>query len=43
MVERIAAIYAIEKTIRGLDAEQRRAVRQAENQALDGGFESPAG
>lgn len=34
VVERIAAIYAIEKAIRGLDADQRRAVRQAETKPL---------
>ena len=30
----IAAVYAIEKRIRGLDADQRRAVRQAETRPL---------
>ena len=34
VVERIAAVYAIEKTIRGLDADQRRAARQAETKPL---------
>ena len=34
VVERIAAVYAIEKQIRGLDADQRRAVRQAETKPL---------
>ena len=34
VIERIAAVYAIEKRIRGLDADQRRAVRQAETQPL---------
>jgi transposase len=34
VIERIAAIYVIEKQIRGLDAEQRREVRQAETKPL---------
>jgi transposase len=34
VIERIAAVYAIEKRIRGLDADQRRAVRQAETEPL---------
>jgi transposase len=34
VIERIAAVYAIEKRIRGLDADQRRAVRQAETKPL---------
>lgn len=34
VIERIAVVYAIEKRIRGLDAEQRRAVRQAETKPL---------
>jgi len=34
VIERIAAIYAIEKRIRGLDADQRLAVRQAETKPL---------
>jgi transposase len=34
VVERIAAVYAIEKRIRGLDADQRRAIRQAETKPL---------
>ena len=34
VIERIAAVYAIEKRIRGLDAEQHRAVRQAETKPL---------
>jgi transposase len=34
VIERIGAVYAIEKRIRGLDAEQRRAVRQAETKPL---------
>jgi hypothetical protein len=34
VVERIAAVYAIEKTIRGLAADQRRAARQAETKPL---------
>ena len=43
VVERIAAVYAIEKAIRGLDADQRRAIRAGRNQALDDSLESPAG
>jgi hypothetical protein len=34
VIERIAAIYAIEKRIRGLDADRRRAVRQAETKPM---------
>ena len=34
VIERIAAVYAIEKRIRGLDADLRRAVRQAETRPL---------
>ena len=34
VIERIAAVYAIEKRIRGVDADQRRAVRQAETKPL---------
>lgn len=34
VVERIAAVYVIEKTIRGLEADQRRAVRQAQTKPL---------
>jgi transposase len=34
VIERISAVYAIEKRIRGLDADQRRAVRQAETKPL---------
>jgi transposase len=34
VIERIAAVYAIEKRIRGLDADQRRAVRQSETKPL---------
>jgi transposase len=34
VIERIAAVYAVEKRIRGLDADQRRAVRQAETKPL---------
>ena len=34
VIERIAAVYAIEKRIRGLDADRRRAVRQAETKPL---------
>ncbi len=34
VIERIGAVYAIEKKIRGLDAAQRRAVRQAETKPL---------
>ena len=34
VIERIAVVYAIEKRIRGLDADQRRAVRQAETKPL---------
>ena len=34
VIERIGAVYAIEKRIRGLDAEERRAVRQAETKPL---------
>ena len=34
VIECIAAVYAIEKQIRGLDADQRRAVRQAETKPL---------
>jgi transposase len=34
VIERIAAVYVIEKRIRGLDADQRRAVRQAETKPL---------
>jgi transposase len=34
VIERIAAIYAIEKTIRGIKAEQRGAVRQSETKPL---------
>jgi transposase len=34
VIERIAAVYAIEKRIRGLDADLRRAVRQAETKPL---------
>lgn len=34
VIDRIAAVYAIEKRIRGRDADQRRAVRQAETKPL---------
>jgi len=34
VIERIAAVYGIEKRIRGRDADQRRAVRQAETKPL---------
>ena len=34
VIETIAAIYAIEKRIRGKDADERRAVRQAESQPI---------
>jgi transposase len=34
VIERIAAVYAIEKRIRGLGADQRRAVRQSETKPL---------
>src|SRR5277367_6285599 len=34
VIERIAAVYAIEERIRGFDADQRRAVRQAETKPL---------
>ena len=34
VIERIGAVYAIEKKIRGLDAAQRRIVRQAETKPL---------
>jgi hypothetical protein len=34
VIERIAAIYVIEKRIRGLEADQRRAVRQAETKPM---------
>jgi transposase len=34
VIERIAAVYAIEKRIRGLDADRRRAVRQAQTKPL---------
>ncbi|MGA9849944.1 MAG: transposase, partial [Roseiarcus sp.] len=34
VIERIGAVYAIEEGIRGLDADQRRAVRQAETKPL---------
>ncbi|MCP3475484.1 transposase [Bradyrhizobium sp. CCGUVB1N3] len=34
VIERIAAVYAIEERIRGLDAGERRAVRQAETKPL---------
>ena len=34
VIERIAAVYVIEKRIRGLDADRRRAVRQAETRPL---------
>ena len=34
VIERIAAVYAIEKRIRGLDADQRLAIRQAETKPL---------
>jgi transposase len=34
VIERIAAVYAIEKTIRGLPAENRRSVRQSETKPL---------
>jgi transposase len=34
VIERIAAVYAIEKRIRGLNADQRRAVRQSETKPL---------
>ncbi|HUW80814.1 MAG TPA: IS66 family transposase [Acidocella sp.] len=37
-LQRIAAIYAIETRIRGTSAEERRAVRQAETQALFDAF-----
>jgi transposase len=34
VIERIGAVYAIEERIRGLDADQRRAVRQSETKPL---------
>ena len=34
VIARIAAVYAIEERIRGLDADDRRAVRQAETKPL---------
>src|SRR5271157_857493 len=34
VIERIGAVYAIEEGIRGLDADERRAVRQAETKPL---------
>jgi transposase len=34
VIERIAAVYVIEKRIRGLNADQRRAVRQSETKPL---------
>ena len=34
VIERIGAVYAIEEGIRGLDADERRAVRQAETRPL---------
>ena len=34
VIERIGAVYVIEKGIRGLDADERRAVRQAETKPL---------
>jgi transposase len=34
VIERIGAVYAIEKRTRGLDAEQRRAVRQSQTKPL---------
>ena len=34
VIERIGAVYAIEERIRGLDADERRAVRQAETKPL---------
>ena len=34
VIERIGAVYVIEEGIRGLDADERRAVRQAETKPL---------
>ena len=41
-LERIAALYAIEKTIRGRSADERRAVRQEKSKPLVAGSQNLA-
>ena len=42
VIERIGAVYAIEERIRGLDADERRAARQAETKPLMEALKGPS-